>query len=388
METILIMELKGFERITTELAQRMDAVQMSVEQIRSTAIQRVNEVIAQVSEQLCFPQEQTLIGGDTWYFIFNDFPEGINFGCGLLYRMYNLIIDHSIFYIKPSLAINIGKAKFDGSKFLDNDSITAYRKADKGEPFTFYAIGAAINESRRLGNIVLEPIDEDSMSINWLQFGEILNRSGQFNFGSINIPHILLNNEVQYFRSTSESVRSFIQLQERSTTISAFGGAVPYDIDFYYEYLKSMKKLIESQKCKCSIITYINSGLNIKYSYFWLKWCLYFARRYPQFFTIAAYEISGISAKPISFHIYDKSLTHIGLREYSLHKNQSIMSASILLKNEKIADRFYSEFQENFRSISVNNCDDMLENLKKSITEKDLSEAEYAFDKLLNEKEF
>jgi hypothetical protein len=344
---ILVIEMRGFERIASELAKELDTIGVTPERIRAAGIWIANSIFDQISEKLR-PEKRMHLGGDTWYFNFSAFDEAVRFGGSALAAFRHLANSKNIYFLKPSLAANYGVPQFDGERFLDNESIVAYRAADKGKSFQFLAVGNGIGRLRELSSwIPTEPVDDGNVRISW---DKIATDKLVAAASSIIVPTLLLESEVIYSESNQQAIDFVIQQQSRSKKIIAFGGPVPLTDPIYRNYLKATIAHLKDAECKFTVLSYIpaNEG---PLSFGWLQLCRDLNMTYPDKFAFAAFSIPEGQLRPFSYHVYDEAIVHIGLRSFSPQRGVPTMSSAIMLRNARIAKRFSDEFMENWRKV-------------------------------------
>jgi hypothetical protein len=150
--SIVIVELKGFSAMATILAKDVDVIGVTPERVRASIIETVNRIVDESMTGLMLGK-RALLGGDTWGFTFQDVEEAVLFGSRALKTIQRMSTEKGFFYIKPSVAITVGDPKFQDDKFLDDDSIKAYRFADRGRPFNFYVTEEAIDLVNRINGV-------------------------------------------------------------------------------------------------------------------------------------------------------------------------------------------------------------------------------------------
>ena len=351
------MEIRGFAKIATELAYDMEMIGLSADRVRSAGIYFINEAIKQCQLEYHITKKMHL-GGDTWYFTFDDLEEGIRFAITLLNRLLQLVNEKGLFFIKPSLAINIGDPKFDGERFLDDDSINTYRAADSGRPFHLFILEKAIKQAKNITWFKMSPIEDADTNLKQLiewQTAELSSSTKTLETCPISLPSLLLDSEVIYSNSSSEAIANIIRQQERSNSVFAFGGPVPLDAPVYKNYIRSTISLIKNnEECNWTVLSYLPIN-ETTYTYTWIELCRRLSVMYSDRFAFSAFTIPGGQLRPFSYQIFDDSTVHIGLRSYSPHKGTHIMSAAVMLRNKEIVARFKNEFLENWRQIGTLN---------------------------------
>jgi 4-carboxymuconolactone decarboxylase len=113
---ILLMEFKGFAALATQLARDTESVGLTPDRIRASAIEIINRTIESAKAAVHCSHAMQL-GGDTWYFLFDNLEEAISFGCYLLDSFFKQATESGIFFLKPSLAVSLGDPKLLGERF-------------------------------------------------------------------------------------------------------------------------------------------------------------------------------------------------------------------------------------------------------------------------------
>ena len=127
----------------------LERIAVTPDRIRAAGIRIATEIIDDVlKDHNC--TNRMHLGGDTWYFTFDDTVEGVIVGCKLLIGFQQKSTEAGIFYLKPSVGFTTGEPRFDGDRFLDDSSIAAYRAADGVKSFRFAVVGEARNEVKQI----------------------------------------------------------------------------------------------------------------------------------------------------------------------------------------------------------------------------------------------
>lgn len=353
---VIIVEIKGFAALSTELARAMDEIAVTPERVRASAIIIINEMAAQCAKKYT-PTHSAHIGGDTWYFQFANVDIGLRFGQTFLNGCRRLATEKGLFFIKPSVSLAVGEPKLSDGRFLDDESIGAYRLADGGKPFHFYIHPNAIQTVSSLGWLELKKLDvagaqSPTAVIAAWQKANLPDELGASEI-EISLPTLLLDSEVIYSRTAPEAIGNIIRQQASSNSVCAFGGPVPLDIPFYKSYLReTLECLKRSGGPKFSVLSYIPLNESPA-SYSWLELCRRLSVRYSDRFVFAAFTIPEGQLRPFSFQVFDQMTVHLGLRSYSMQSGTPTMSSAIMIRNRNIAERFYGEYLENFRKIEV-----------------------------------
>jgi hypothetical protein len=355
MIAILVMEMRGFSRLGSELARDMQFVGVTPERVRSAGIQIVNGVIDAAKRSAPFLSSMHL-GGDTWFFTFEDVASALDFSRALLSAMLSLANDQGIFYLKPSLALTIGKPKTSDGRFLDDESIAAYKVADSGKPYHLFVLGKAIDTIKRIASADLAPYgsvetEPEVQILDWMRLNQDDESGIPQRSATVSLPTLLLDSEVIYSNSTREALTNIKRQQERSVSIAAFGGPIALDIPMYREYAQSVIKLLRTNpQVRISILSYLplNETANC---FTWLELCRRIVVERPDQFAVAAFTIPETQLRPFSYHIYDDRIIHIGLRSFSTQTGTATMSSAIMFRNAQVTQRFREEFLENWRRV-------------------------------------
>ena len=239
----------------------MDEVAVTPERVRASAIIIINNTASECAK-LNTPTHSAHIGGDTWYFQFATLETALRFGCAFLHRCRRLVTDNGLFFIKPSLALAMGEPKLSDGRFLDDESIGAYRLADGGKPFHFYIHANALEAVAAIGLLDLKsPASGASQrpEVTTAEWQKLISSdaSDKKNI-EISLPTLLLDSEVIYSRSATEAVGNIVRQQSMSKSVCAFGGPVPLDVPFYRSYLRdTLASLKQDDGPKFSVLSYI-----------------------------------------------------------------------------------------------------------------------------------
>ena len=353
MIPILVMEFRGFSKMATEMSFEIARLGISPARIRASAIEIVRKAVAECAPSDEFANRMHL-GGDTWYWTSPDIKEAYHFGLRIIRYLFRLSNESGLYYLKPSIALGFGEPKFKGERFLDDDSIKSYLVSDNGSSFVYFAVGAAIPELRAIGDVpLIEPppkyaSDPNIRAIDW----QIATVDGdEPELKPIEIPALLLDSEVRYADSTQSAVAGLTRYQKENDTAQIFGGPVPLNEELYLEYVKQTVSLLKTKiGARFTVLSYLPVN-ETHSSITWLELCRKLSILYRDRFAFAAFTIPEGQLRPISFHVYGNQILHIGLRAYSAHRGTATMSSSITFRNTKIAERFSSDFIENFRKV-------------------------------------
>jgi len=356
MKPILIMELRGFAKLATELAKELDEIGVEASRVRAAGIEVVRTAIKSCTKDSDFTQEMHL-GGDTWYWNFETIKEAVEFAIKLLRELFQIATYQGLYYLKPSLALGLGKPKFDGERFLDDASIGTYRVADGGSSFTLAIVGEAANEISKVGNFKLKahPKHADRLYVrllDWRGAGDPPESRERF---ALRVPELLLDTDLIYSNSPSEAIANLIRYQEQSDSAYVFGGPAPLSDPLFGNYIKNTIALLSSDATmKMTVLSYLPLD-EPEMSYAWIELCRQLLLSFPSKFAFAAFSIAKGQLRPFSYHIYNRNTVHVGLRSYSTQRGTPTLSSSIMFKNRKIAERFETDFLENFRSVGALN---------------------------------
>ncbi len=345
MKAALIIDLKGFAQLPIALAERMKAIKLSDEKVRSAIRKFTNDAIDHVSSVIPIVTDRQ-IGGDTWVIELRTPIEAVKWGTYFYKYVEQKVLRGGLFYMKPVMALAAGDLKFKGKRFMDNQSIDSFRGADKGEPFCFYAIGDAANIVSQMKGVISKP-DMLGQLIDWQSRPTPL--MPKLNTVQNSLADLLMDNEVLYFR-THQDVIDFLQTEQmQSKIIKVYGGPAPLRLGFYLKYARSIVQLLETTKVQCSVLNYLNEG-SPQDAADWLLFCHLLRQKYSSKFTHSAYLLPAEAIKPVAYHVYDDT-TVIMLRSFDEFNNTNSVSGSIVVVGEDIAMRFRDDFKESFRSL-------------------------------------
>ncbi|MBN2466841.1 MAG: hypothetical protein JXD19_01710 [Deltaproteobacteria bacterium] len=352
MAAIIVLEMRGFADLASQLARDLDIIGASPARVRAAMIQIVTDTIALCKQKSPF-MKMLHLGGDSWYFTFEDIEPAIRFACLFLTRIIRLVNENGLFYLKPSLALNIGEPTFDGERFLDDISIKTYRAADSGYPFRLCVLGKAIDYASKINWVQFKPTPDSQpkelQCIDWQNSSPpIDNDAADF---PMRLPTLLLDSEVIYSDSTNEAVANIIRQQERAQSVFAFGGPVPYDSPIYRNYIRSTIAVLKNNPaCKWTVLSYLPQNDPL-YTYTWLELCRRFSLMFSDRYAFACLIVPEGQLIPFSYHIYDETTVHIGLRSFSPQRGTPSMSSAIVFRNSRIASHFKEEFLEKWRQV-------------------------------------
>ncbi len=349
---VVIAEIKGFAALATSLAQAMEEVSVTPERVRASAIAIINSTAAECSERYR-PTHSAHIGGDTWYFQFSQLETALRFGWAFLRRCHRLATENGLFYIKPSIALAVGEPKLSDGRFLDDESIGAYRLADSGKPFCFYVHQSAVQAVSGSPWFKLKPTTASAANegqTHLASWQDVIPPDMERDEAiEVSLPTLLLDSEVIYSRSAQEAINNILRQQATAQSVCAFGGPVPLDVPLYKAYIRdTLACLRRTDGPKFSVLSYIPQN-EPSSSYAWLELCRRLSIRYTDRFAFSAFAIPEGQLRPFSYQVFDQATIHLGLRSYSLQFGTPMMSSAIMIRNRSIAERFYGEYVENFR---------------------------------------
>lgn len=345
MKTIVVMELKGFAKISEDLGLKMDIVGLDSSRIRAAVILTVNEII-KATEKECATEYTVHIGGDTWFFVLGNVAQGIKFGCVLLNKFMALVNQKGLFYLKPSLAMSIGEPKWQDGRFLDDESIKTYRLADTGYPFSFYILDKIYTQAKSVDWVKIVNIDSEKYSIDWIN--SIADDAGPID---IEFPPLLLDSELLYMKTLNESLNAILRLQSKSQSIVSFGGPIPMEVPYFKDYIKAtIAHLTNNPDCKITVLSYIPLKETLN-SFAWLELSRKLCVKFPQNAFFAAFVLPEGQIRPMAYQIFDNQSVYIGLRSYSPQRGGATMDSAIMFKNDGVAKKFYDNFLEEWRMV-------------------------------------
>lgn len=354
---VVIAEIKGFSKLASDLARGLESVAITPERVRASTIVIVNE-IGDLCAQICRPTSSAHIGGDTWFFSFASLDLAARFSCTFLQHCRHQVTEKGLFFLKPSLAMAFGEPKLLNARFLDNESIGAYRLADGGKPFSLLVHENAIASVHSLGWLPMGDAlpgegEKPASSLAEWQNATVPGSGKNLPFLEVALPNLLLDSEVIYSRTAEEAISNIVRQQDTAKTVFAFGGPVPLDVPYYRSYLKETIHALRREGGPAfTVLSYIPHN-EAALSYSWIEMCRGLSIEFPQRFVFAAFSIPEGQLRPFSFQIFDQTTVHLGLRSYSPQTGTPTMSSAIMLRNRNIAERFHNEFLENFRKIGL-----------------------------------
>ncbi len=354
MKGIVIIELKGFSEAAKSLVYRMEKIELEDTQVKLKYRNIIDSIVTATTT--IFPAtEIKKIGGDTWVIQFENLETAIKSASHIYQVSYEEVVKTGLFYVKPVIAVGQANTQFEGERFLDTETINIYRVADSGEPYALYLVDSEPETHLKVELSLNPKLESLQKTIN---FHEIDWRSIEFNEEQLSyepafyLSSLLRENDIAFFKSNKDSFNKFVELQNQSKLIYAFGGPIRYKSSEYDNYARSIFDLFENKPCKCYVMSYIDPNGNLTNNYYWLKLCQTFIRDYDGKFTYSFYEVDTSEVKPLAYHIYDEKFIQLVLRNYNPAENESIMSSSILMRNELLAEKYINEFLENFRRVS------------------------------------
>jgi len=346
---VTILELKGFAALSTALARDMEAIAVTPERVRAGVIQII-ATIADRCRDLVPVIRHGHIGGDTWFFESQDLSTAITFGI-LLMRTIESKATQGFYFLKPSLASTVAEPKLLENRFLDDESIAAYRAADGGKPFRYLVVGEATERIKLLPWVKVEAAVGETATATAINWRDSSPTESQLPATDVALPTLLLDSEIIYSRSAPEALLAIQQQQGAARSIQAFGGPAPLNVPMYRSYIKTTIALIrESNGPEFNVLSYIPEN-EPETSYAWLELCRRLSIQYHPNYSFRAFVIPQGQLRPFSFQVFDEDTVHLGLRAYSPQKGTPTMSAAIMFRNRQIASRFRGEFIENWRAL-------------------------------------
>lgn len=354
--TMLVMELKGFSALASELSRRMEYLGITPERVRQSGRHLIDEAIrAAEKESKSLPIERKDIGGDTWYFTFDGCLAALRFGAALMSRVFDVATTHGVYYLKPSLALNVGSPRVSGDRFLDDASIAAYKVADSGEPFLFQVLPAA-NKPVRSALATLgwtERLNTNTPGLyDWIDWRSTReNEESSTGTSLIHLTSLLMDNDVVFFRSTEQVIEQMITLQARAKRMFIYGGAPPTmggAGKSYAKYIRTLQGVFERAEVRCVVHNYYYP--QSADGAVWLALFREFVEMFPTTLAYSAITLAERTPKPLSFHVYDDT-TMLMLRRYDPIRGRPALSSSMMLRNEEVARRFEEDCTEGIRAI-------------------------------------
>jgi hypothetical protein len=353
MKGIVIIELKGFTEIASSLVYRMEKIELKDTQIKLKYRNIIDSII--FSSTSHFNSIETKkIGGDTWVVVYANLEIAIKSAAHILQITYNQVVQTGLYYLKPVVSVGEADPVFEGERFIDRETTSVYRVADAGNPFSLYIINPGRKQENLLELTVNDKLFElnEQIRIKELDWRKYIFGENELGFKStFYLSSLLHENDMAFFESSSESFEKFIELQNQSKFIYAYGGPIRFNNSVYDRYAESIFKLFNTKDCKCYVLTYIDPKNNSLNSYYWLRLCQIFIRDYGGKFIFSFYEVDTSKVKPLAYHIYDHEYIQLILRNYNPGENDVIMNSSILMRNKMLAGKYVNEFLENFRKV-------------------------------------
>lgn len=376
MKGIVIIELKGFSEAASSLIYRMEKIELKDTQVKLKYRNIIESIVAK-SSTLFKAIQVKRIGGDTWLIEYDNRETAIKSASHILQITYNEVIKTGLFYLKPVVSVGEANTVFEGERFIDKETINIYRVADSGEPFALYIIGPLQELDNTIELTTNPKLTELGKSISFTELnwrGISFNKNESEFESSFYLSSLLHENDIAFFKTNKESFDKFIELQDQSKLIHAYGGPIRFGNSDYDKYAKSIFKLFKTKDCNCYVLSYIDPNSNLHNNYYWLRLCQIFIKDYLGKFTFSFYEVDTSKVKPLSYHIYDEEYIQLVLRNYNPGENESIMASSILIRNKLLAENYINEFLENFRRVkneTQNSLEDYLSKIALSSEEKE-----------------
>lgn len=350
-QTILVVELKGFASLATELAKRVEEIGITPERVRSAARTHISNAIAAAEASSgMHPLQAMRIGGDTWYFTFAGTDEAAVFGTSFLSTVLAFAMTGGLYYLKPVLAMNCGTPRLSGDSFLDDESVAAYRTVEKGEPFSLAVLPLAEAELSDDIAHCLTQVTRNGVTvteIDWRRLGARLAPPAVA--AALQISALLTDSDVVHFASNAEVIRQVVVQQQSASIIRVFGGAIPCAEEEYRDYTRAAVKLIRTKEVECVVQNYFSPHPSPS-NYAWLRACERLAREYPKRFSYSAYILPDDAVRPIAYHLYDDTAI-LFLRRYNELRDVVSMAGSILIRNARLSHQLREHFVEGVKTI-------------------------------------
>jgi len=349
---LIVMEFKGFTAMATSLSRDTDSIGITPDRVRAAGINLTRESVAKASVA-AHPTRVEHIGGDTWVLEFSSLETSLIFGVVILNMFAEVAKRHAVFFLKPSLALVWGNAKWKDGRPVDDTTISAYSVADKGKPYNFFVIGDTIAMTKQYpwvqpGSPWCDPpVTQRVLAIDWINSHPPITIP---EIDHISLPALLLDAEILFSDTAEEALQNIIREQSLAKDVCAFGGPAPFDVACYREYISNTLTLIATGHTRFSVLACLPLS-QPRYSYAWLELGLRVSVRFPAGFAFAAFTVPQEQVRPISYHVYDSKLLHIGLRSFIPQRDTHAMTAGLMLRNTRVAQRFQSEFTDDWKAI-------------------------------------
>lgn len=352
MRAILVMELRGFQALASELVRECEKIGLTADRVRASGISLMNGILDQAAEQIR-PDVRFHVGGDTWYFNFDNFLSALQYASLVCAIALEHATSYGTFFLKPAMAINLGEPKLDGQRFLDDQSIMAYRFADKGKSYSIRVIEGALEQAKR-EKIKLLTFD---VATDLGPFGDFDWQSDRMNaevtlaVRQVPLPQLLMDSDVHFSDGTSEAVDLLLRQQYSAKSILSFGGPAPLSQPIYRDYIRqTISMLRQNSEKKFTVLSYIPLDEPAP-SFAWLELCKRLAYMFPGQYAFGAFSIPEGQLRPFAYHVYDTRDVYVGLRSFSPQRGTATLSAGIVFRTQQVALRFRDELHENYRKI-------------------------------------
>jgi hypothetical protein len=351
MQGFLVAELQGFTVLTQAAVHRMEYMDLDATRFRGVC-EKVFDFYISEASRIAQPIDVATAGGDTWVLAFDSVDAATHHGIELMRLCASAVFDHGLAYLKPSLTLAAGRPKSVDRRIVDDQSIAAYRQADNGYPFEFVVHESAAAELSSLGIaplVLLEPRTLENKTIPQRLVVDWKSASPGSQAVLPTISSILLDSDAIFSDTAEKALGHLLAQQDKADEILAFGGPVSLEQLSQDRYVRSTIRLLRSSAKRWTLLSYIpaNEPMN---SLAWLELCRVLQREVPDRFAVAAFPLSANQLRPFSYQIFDDSVVHVGLRQYSPHKGTPTMSGAILLRNRQIAARFRYEFTDSYQT--------------------------------------
>jgi len=358
---VVVVELRGFTNISEALSHELEAIKVDAAVIRTSIIKTVSKLVEEIVAQKpdIRPDFQSILGGDTWGFVFSSFGKSIEFACTLLNVLANNAHEYGLFHIKPSVAIDcIDRIKVVDSKMIDDGFISAYRLADRGKSYTLFVgeelYKQSIKEIDEYSTYISrdigkgegdETIGSGKLIFDWKRFDV---KSKTVLTPRLSYLDIFFDATIMNLDTLEKTVANFIHAQNMVQNIHIYGGIIDPSIEVYDKYLKSIISLFREKEIKCTVLNYAKLS-NKKSGYITVSIFHEIMKRYPSKLAYGLQIVPEDMLDPNPFHIYGNEFAQFIMRSYSPHIGAYSAISSFVIKNQKICDLYTNEFVENFK---------------------------------------
>ncbi|MDP9120745.1 MAG: hypothetical protein M3O15_05150, partial [Acidobacteriota bacterium] len=261
----------------------------------------VSQIIIRCRPLSPFTREEH-VGGDTWFFQFDTIQAALTFGSALLVECQARVMENGIYYLKPSFATILGKPALQQHRFLDDESIAAFKVADAGEPFTFSLLGNMVAAAQALPELKVTAAPRvgtlERVYLDWRAYA--LARPTAGSEKTVTVPTLLLDSDVIYSRSGDEALNRLRLQQETSREIFAFGGPISLADPDSRSYIRSALALVrQPDGPSMSVLSYIMND-EAELAYAWVVICCRLAAEFPGRFFFRSFQVAQGQPRPFS----------------------------------------------------------------------------------------